>query len=478
MINIIIKRSLIRYYSISNIISKRYLSSDSSDIFKLQERGFFCDNLAETDDNLRKLISTKKQTIYCGFDPTAKSLHIGNLVGLIGLLHWQRAGHQPIALLGSATVLIGDPSGRLHERKQSLTNEDIVLNTENIERLIRLIFQNHEKYFWKDQQKKLLPLTIVNNLSFYENMNTITFVSTYGPHFRMNQLLSRKVIKTRIETSHDGLGYNEFSYQLYQAYDWYCLFKQYGCRFQLGGVDQIGNMRTGHDFISRMTNFEEDSYGVTVPLITNESGEKLGKSVGNALWLDENLSTPYECYQHFRNTSDTKVEEYLKIFTFLSLNEIQQLMEIHRTKPHEYAAQIKLAKQITLLVHGEKGLESAIRSTQAMFAQNIDLLHNLTEKEIDGLSVSVPTIQMSLNPELTLLDVCMAAKCFSNKLVALKVINDGGVYVNHKKLANPHAVLVFGIHILPNKITVLRVGKKNYYMIRWTHMDISLRQEV
>ncbi|CAF2578269.1 unnamed protein product [Rotaria sp. Silwood2] len=237
-------------------------------------------------------------------------------------------------------------------------------------------------------------------------------------------------------------------------------------------------MRTGHDFISRMTNFEEDSYGVTVPLITNESGEKLGKSVGNALWLDENLSTPYECYQHFRNTSDSKVEEYLKIFTFLSLNEIQQLMEIHRTKPHEYAAQIKLAKQITLLVHGEKGLESAIRSTQAMFAQNIDLLHNLTEKEIDGLSVSVPTIQMPLNPELTLLDVCMSAKCFSNQLVAHKVINDGGVYVNHKKLSNPHAVLVFGIHILPNKITVLRVGKKNYYMIRWTHMDMSLRQEV
>ncbi|CAF4573954.1 unnamed protein product, partial [Rotaria socialis] len=243
-------------------------------------------------------------------------------------------------------------------------------------------------------------------------------------------------------------------------------------------VDQIGNMRSGHDFISRMTNFEEDSYGVTVPLITTESGEKLGKSVGNALWLDENLSSPYECYQHFRNTPDSKVEEYLKIFTFLPLNEIQQLMEVHRSKPHEYAAQIKLAKQITLLVHGEQGLESAIRSTQAMFAQNIDLLHNLVEKEINGLSASVPTIQMSLNPELTLLDVCMSAKCFSNELVALKVINDGGVYVNHKKLSNPQAVLVFGVHILPNMITVLRVGKKNFYMIRWTNVDTSLRQEV
>ncbi|CAF0769329.1 unnamed protein product [Adineta ricciae] len=294
----------------------------------------------------------------------------------------------------------------------------------------------------------------------------------------MNPLLSRKVIKTRLETSHDGLGYNEFSYQLYQAYDWYCLFKQYDCRFQLGGVDQIGNMRTGHDFISRMTNLEEDTYGVTVPLITNEHGEKLGKSMGNAVWLDENFSSPYECYQYFRNTPDTKVEEYLKMFTFLPMNEIQQLMETHRAKPHEYAAQIKLAKQITLLVHGEQGLESAIRSTQAMFAQNIDLLHNLTEKEINGLSVSVPTMQMDLNPELTLLDVCMAAKCFSNQSVALKVITDGGVYVNHKKLANPQAILVFGVHILPNLITVIRVGKKNFYMIRWTNADMSLHSKV
>ncbi|CAF0769346.1 unnamed protein product [Adineta ricciae] len=155
MINHLIKRSLIRYCS----ISKRYLSSETSDVFKLQERGFFCDNLAEVDDNLRKLVTSKKQTIYCGFDPTARSLHVGNLVGLIGLLQWQRAGHQPIALLGSATVLIGDPSGRLHERKQYLTNDDIVSNTENIERLIRLIFANHEKYFWKSSQKKLLPLT-------------------------------------------------------------------------------------------------------------------------------------------------------------------------------------------------------------------------------------------------------------------------------------------------------------------------------
>ncbi|CAF1511166.1 unnamed protein product, partial [Didymodactylos carnosus] len=446
-------------FRLKSIVYYTYRSITDNNIFSLQERGLFREILPPVDPELTQSVMNKKQTVYCGFDPTAESLHIGNLIALIGLLHWQRAGHQPLALIGSATVLLGDPSGRINERQQ-LLNDEIVTNTTNIEKLIQKIFQNHEKYIWKGNndkgQRKLLPVSILNNLSWYKDMNVIHFLSTYGRHFRMGPLLARKTIAKRIESA-EGLSVNEFLYQLFQAYDWYYLFRNFNCRFQLGGVDQLGNIDTGRNFIKKMTHLEEIVHGVMLPLLTNEAGEKLGKSTGNSISIDENICTPYEIYQFFRSTPDSKVEEYLKLFTFLPLLEIQQLMQSHRNKPQEYAAQIKLAKQVTLLVHGDDGLQSAIRTTEALFAENIDLLSNLTEKEINGFASSIPTMQMTLNPELTLLELCMAVKGFSNEQTALNVIDKGGVRINHKKVQNPHAVLVFGLHILPNKITVLRI---------------------
>lgn len=290
--------------------------------------------------------------MYAGFDPTADSLHIGNLLVLMNLLHWQRAGHQVIALVGGATGLIGDPSHRKSERVE-IEKYLIEENTKCIANNIKTIFGNHEKHFWKGKQENLKPLILMNNLDWYTNVNVIEFVRNIGKCFRMGIMLNRSSVESRLN-SETGMSFTEFTYQIFQAYDWFQLMKRYKCRFQIGGSDQLGNIMSGYDLITKKEN--EKVYGMTLPLITAEGGKKFGKSLRNAVWLSPTKSSSFQLYQYFIRTKDSDVESFLKLFTFLPLNKIAEIVEAHTKSPESRRAQQILAEQVTLLVHGGKNI--------------------------------------------------------------------------------------------------------------------------
>jgi tyrosyl-tRNA synthetase len=288
------------------------------------------------------------QTVYAGFDPTASSLHVGNLLILMNLLHWQRGGHKVIIVLGGATGLIGDPSHREYER-MAMEEVTVNQNTNSIKENIMKIFDNHEKYFWKDAKFPLTPIIIKNNIDWYKDVNILEFVRNIGHHFRMGTMLNKTSVQGRLK-SESGMSFTEFTYQVFQAYDWLHLFNKYKCKFQIGGSDQLGNISAGHELISRIS--KKNVFGLTLPLITGEGGKKFGKSLQNAVWLSSNKSSSFQLYQFFIRTNDSDVEAYLKLFTFLPLTEIKQIIEEHKKHPNQRKAQHVLAQNVTLLVHG------------------------------------------------------------------------------------------------------------------------------
>lgn len=293
------------------------------------------------------LLNSAPQTVYAGFDPTADSLHVGNLLVLLNLLHWQRSSHQVIALVGGATGQIGDPT----DRKSARLEMDRVLiegNIENIKKNIETIFKNHEEYFWSTG-KKLKPVKVVNNIDWYKDLNAIDFIRGIGKHFRLGSMLSKTSVQTRLN-SETGMSFAELSYQVLQGYDWLYLLENYNCRFQIGGSDQMGNIDSGHELIGRTT--DKRVFGLTLPLITTESGEKFGKSAGNAVWLSENKSSSFQLYQYFVRTKDSDVQKLLNLFTFLPLGRINEIIQAHKIYPERREAQKILAQQVTLLVHG------------------------------------------------------------------------------------------------------------------------------
>lgn len=268
----------------------------------------------------------------------------------MNLLHWQRAGHQVIALVGGATGLIGDPSHRKSERveiEKYLIEENVKSIRENIE----TIFNNHAHYIWKNKQKDLKPLIVVNNLDWYTNVNVIDFIRDIGKYFRMGTMLGRASVQSRLN-SDTGMSFTEFTYQVFQAYDWFQLMKKYKCRFQIGGSDQMGNIMSGYDLITKSG--KNEVYGMTLPLITAEGGKKFGKSLLNAVWLSPTKSSSFQLYQYFMRTKDSDVEKFLKLFTFIPLHKITEIANIHKKNPEERIAQKLLAEQVTLLVHGGK----------------------------------------------------------------------------------------------------------------------------
>lgn len=311
------------------------------------------------DNNNKKLINSRPemkallvgspQSAYAGFDPTAESLHIGNLLVLMNLLHWQRAGHQVIILLGGATGQIGDPSHRTKERDE-ITGAVIENNIEGIRKNIETIFKHHGDHFWTDHERDPLKAPIyLNNLSWYKDVNVIKFIRGIGKFFRMGTMMGRSSVQSRLN-SDTGMSFTEFSYQVFQGYDWLYLFKHYACRFQIGGNDQMGNIMSGHDLIKKSTG--EKVFGLTLPLITAEGGKKFGKSLGNAVWLSPDKSSPFNLYQFFIRTKDSDVDNFLKLFTFLDLKKIQKIMKTQNEAPEQREAQRILAENVTLLVHG------------------------------------------------------------------------------------------------------------------------------
>lgn len=451
---------------VDQTFGRRYGTTVIRNILKLHERGVFQSMIPEErgPDFANKLSSP--QAIYCGFDPTAESLHIGNLVAIIALIHCQRAGHQPIAVVGGATAHIGDPSGKTKDREEisaETVEQNIIGLTENLDR----IFTNHALHLWKDD-RDLKDVKILNNRSWYDDMNVIEFLTKIGRYFRMNSMLNKHSVKSRLG-SQAGMSFTEFTYQTFQSYDWLYLLKNHDCYIQIGGHDQYGNITAGMDLIDKA--LKERTFGLTLPLITTSQGHKVGKSEGNALWLDPNKTTPYELYQYFLNIQDTDVGQYLKLFTFLPDSDIDSILRNHQCEPEKRKAQKLLAEKVLILVHGEEGLLEAQRWTEAFFSDSPEALLHLSDNDLSRLFNNAPTIDLLLQDDITVLDLVMKSKCLDREVDAIRMIKAGGIYLNQVRVTDPDFLLTFGQHILPNKITLLRKGKKTYYIIRWKTLD-------
>ncbi|XP_043255813.1 tyrosine--tRNA ligase, mitochondrial [Colletes gigas] len=414
------------------------------------------------EKDIKKLWKSPPQCVYTGFDPTAESLHVGNLLVLVNLLHWQRCGHQVIILLGGGTGLIGDPSFRKSERVEI---EDVVLheNIKSIRNDIKQIFRNHERYFCKNV-RSLTPVIVHNNLEWYNDMNIISFIREIGKYFRMGTMLGRSSVQSRLE-SDSGMSFTEFSYPLFQSYDWLHLQRTYNCNFQVGGQDQMGNIISGYDLVTKYT--KKQVYGLTLPLVTAEGGKKLGKSVGNAVWLSSSKSSSFQLYQYFIRTEDADVEKFLQYFTFLPLHRVKSIVEEHFKNPGLRKAQRILAEQVTLLVHGEEGLLGAKRASTILYDKSIESLSRINANDLAELLEGATVVEIFSEPGLSIYDLAMKSKCFEKEHDARRIIAAGGFYVNYSKVTNTEEVLVPGIHILSNNITLLRVGKKTYYIVKW-----------
>jgi tyrosyl-tRNA synthetase len=422
----------------------------------LQWRGLLadCTDLA----GLRARFATGAPiTVYCGFDPTGDSLHVGHLMGQLTLARFQRAGHHVIALAGGATGMVGDPSGRSSERNL-LTREQLAHNIACIKaQLSRLL----------DFSAAANPARLVDNADWIAPFSFLDFLRDVGKYFSLNVMLAKDSVRSRMEGD-GGISYTEFSYQLLQAYDFLHLRQSFGCELQIGGSDQWGNLTAGTDLIRKKLGSETTAFGWTFPLITKSDGTKFGKTASGAVWLDATRTSPYKLYQFFVNTEDTKVCEYLRKFTFLSRLEIEPLEAAHAANPGAREAHRALAREVTKLVHGEAALEAALKASQILFGAEIGDTSEATFLDVAGEipTVDIPRERLAASG-LPLTEALVLAALETSKGNARKSIEAGGVYVNNVKSdpAQParaltEAELLFGKYIL------LRKGKKSYAVLR------------
>ena len=422
----------------------------------LQWRGLLadCTDLA----GLRARLATGQPiTVYCGFDPTGDSLHVGHLMGQLTLARFQRAGHHVIALAGGATGMVGDPSGRSSERNL-LTREQLAHNIACIKaQLSRLL----------DFTVAANPARLVDNADWIAPFSFLDFLRDIGKHFSLNVMLSKDSVKSRMEGD-AGISYTEFSYQLLQAYDFLHLRQTFACELQIGGSDQWGNLTAGTDLIRKKLGHDTTAWGWTFPLITKSDGTKFGKTASGAVWLDATRTSPYKLYQFFVNTEDAKVCEYLRKFTFLSRAEIEPLEAAHAANPGAREAHRALAREVTKLVHGEAALEAALKASQILFGAEIGDTSEATFLDVAG---EIPTVDLPRErlaaPGLPLTEALVLAALETSKGNARKSIEAGGAYVNNVKSdpsqparALTEADLLFGKYIL------LRKGKKSYAVLR------------
>ncbi|MEL3958274.1 tyrosine--tRNA ligase [Caldifermentibacillus hisashii] len=410
----------------------------------LQYRGLI--NQITDEEGLKKLLAEESVKLYCGFDPTADSLHIGHLLPILILRRFQLAGHKPIALVGGATGLIGDPSGKKAER---------TLNAkETVENWVESIKGQLSRFL--DFDSKENPATMANNYDWTGKMDVITFLRDVGKNFGLNYMLAKDTVQSRLET---GISFTEFSYMILQSLDFLKLYETENCRLQIGGSDQWGNITAGLELI-RKTHEEAKAFGLTVPLVTKADGTKFGKTEGNAVWLDPEKTTPYEFYQFWINTDDRDVVNYLKYFTFLSHEEIEELAKATAEQPEKRLAQKALAEDVTKLVHGEAALKQAIRISEALFSGNIKELNGA---EIEQGFKDVPSFT-NTEAEANLVELLVAAKISPSKRQAREDIQNGAIYINGDRVTDVQYVLGDSDKI-EGKFTIIRRGKKKYYLI-------------
>ncbi len=422
----------------------------------LQWRGLLadCTDLA----GLRARLATGQPiTVYCGFDPTGDSLHVGHLMGQLTLARFQRAGHHVIALAGGATGMVGDPSGRSSERNL-LTREQLAHNLACIKaQLSRLL----------DFSVATNPARLVDNADWIAPFSFLDFLRDVGKYFSLNVMLAKDSVKSRMEGD-AGISYTEFSYQLLQAYDFLHLRQTFACELQIGGSDQWGNLTAGTDLIRKKLGHESTAWGWTFPLITKSDGTKFGKTAGGAVWLDATRTSPYKLYQFFVNTEDAKVCEYLRKFTFLTRAEIEPLEAAHAANPGAREAHRALAREVTKLVHGEAALEAALKASQILFGAEIGDTNEETFLDVAG---EIPTVDLPRErlaaPGLPLAEALTLAALETSKGNARKSIEAGGAYVNNVKSdPAPSARALTEADLLFGKYILLRKGKKSYAVLR------------
>ena len=422
--------------------------TSSNLIQQLQERGL----IAQVTDEkaLSERLAQGPIALYCGFDPTADSLHLGHLVPLLCLKRFQDAGHKPVALVGGATGLIGDPSFKAAERK--LNTEDTV--QEWVEKIRRQVSP------FLDFDCGENSAIAANNYDWFGGMNVLTFLRDIGKHFSVNQMINKEAVKQRLNREDQGISYTEFSYNLLQGYDFASLNKQYGVALQIGGSDQWGNITSGIDLTRRM--HQNQVFGLTVPLITKSDGTKFGKTEGGAVWLDPVKTSPYKFYQFWINTADADVYRFLKFFTFMSIEEINALEVEDQQSGKAPRAQYVLAEEVTRMVHGESGLEAAKRITQSLFAGT---LSDLTASDFAQLAQDgMPTI--TLSSEADLQQALVSAELVPSRGQARTMISSKAVAVNGAKQEDAEYRFTDSDK-LHGRFTLLRRGKKHYCLIDW-----------
>jgi len=394
-------------------------------------------------------------TLYCGFDPTADSLHVGNLVPLLALRRFQDFGHRPIAVAGGATGSIGDPSGKTQER-QLLTKEVLERNIASVkEQLKRLL----------DFETKTNPARLVDNASWTANVSLLDFLRDIGKHFSVNQMVAKESIRARMEDREVGISYTEFSYMLLQAFDFLVLYEKHGCELQIGGSDQWGNITAGIDLIRKKLG--KAAYGLTLPLITNADGTKFGKTEAGAIWLDSKRTSIYRFYQFWVNTDDRDAVRYLKYFTFLSKEEIEALEKKHAENPGARAAHKVLAKAATELIHGESPAFAAEQASKLLFGETVEI-ENTPLETFSCIIDEVPTKEIEKSKlggaGIPLVELLVHAGLCPSKGQARKDIEGGGVNINNVRETNFQRTVTVG-DLLFGKHLLLRKGKKNYVVV-------------
>lgn len=420
-------------------------------IEELRKRGMVQDIMPGTEDQLDKEMTTG----YIGFDPTAESLHIGSLVPIMLLVHLQRAGHKPIALVGGATGMVGDPSGKSEERN--------LLNEATLQRNIAGIQRQLEKYLDFDQSRPNAA-ELVNNYDWFRETSFISFLRDVGKHITVNYMMAKDSVKRRLQAD-SGLSYTEFAYQLMQGYDFYWLYTHKRCKLQMGGSDQWGNMTTGSELIRRMSGGE--AYVFTCPLITKADGTKFGKTESGNVWLDPQKTSPYQFYQFWLNAADEDAEKWIWIFTFLPADVIKDLIKEHRNNPAARVLQKRLAKEVTIFVHGIDEYLKAVETTEKLFANQSAPATALSVEDLEGME-GVVKFDYSLEKLKAGTDVVTflaESGIFPSKGEARKMVQNGGVSINRNKVSDA-AMQVSDSMLLHNKYLLVQKGKKNYYLVK------------
>lgn len=423
---------------------------------ELKWRGMLHDIMPGTEELLKKEVTTG----YIGFDPTADSLHIGHLVQVMLLMHFQRAGHVPVALIGGATGMIGDPSGRSEER--NLLDEPTLRKNETG-------IKNQLSRFLDFNPDRKNRAIMVNNYDWMKEYSFLGFIRDIGKHITVNYMMAKESVKKRLGSETDeGLSFTEFSYQLVQGTDFLHLYKTLGCRLQMGGSDQWGNIVTGTELIRRKTGGE--AFALTCPLITKSDGTKFGKTESGNVWLDPDKTSPYHFYQFWLNVSDEDAARYIRIFTMLGRDETEDLTERHRAAPHERILQKKLAEEITVMVHSREEFESVAEASQILFGKGTtESLERMSESTFLSVFEGVPVFEISrgqFTGGISITSLCTEhTSVFESKGELRRMVQGGGLSINKARIGDPEEKITEG-SLINHKYLLIQKGKKNYYILR------------